>query len=135
MGTWSLLGSRIPSNALPDRRRVAGLCSGVDGEDSMVVVVLGRVTGGAASDEPLRRVTTDMACVVAVDEVPRPRLEGPSSGEDLDRSPGDHRAGKTLYGSPWFPLNCRCSYFLATHRVLTTPAHCGSCCVVSDRVH
>ena len=29
-----------------------------------------------------------MACVVAVDEVPLPRLEGTSSGEDLDRSPG-----------------------------------------------
>ena len=132
MGGCSLLGSRMPSNTLPDPerlRRVAGLCSGAEGEDSIVVVVLGRVTGGAASDEPLRRVTTDMA----VDEVPLPRLGGTSSGEDLDRSPvGDHQAGKTLYGSPWFPPNCRCSYFLATRGVLTTPAPCGSCCVVKN---
>ena len=124
MGICLLLGSRIPSNALPDPerlRRVAGLCSGVDGEDS---IVLGRVTGGAASDEPLRRVTTDIACAVVLEEGPLPRLTGTSSGEDLDRSPGDHQAGKTLYGSPWF--------FLATRRVLTTPAPCGRCCVVKN---
>ena len=61
----------------------------------------GRVTGGAASDEPLRRVTTDMACVVAVDEVPLPRLEGTSSGEDLDRSPGGSSGGENPV---WFAM-------------------------------
>ena len=73
----------------------------MEGEDSIVVVVLGRVTGGAASDEPLRRVTTDMACVVAVDEVPLPRLEGTSSGEDLDRSPGGSSGGENPV---WFAM-------------------------------
>ena len=118
MGGCSFLGSRIPSNALPDPerlRRVAGLCSGVDGEDSMVVVVLGRVTGGAASDEPFRQVTTDMACVVAVDEVPLPRLEGTSSGEDLDRSPGGSSGGENPVWFAMVPTQLRAQlYFLAT---------------------
>ena len=104
MGGCSLLGSRIPSNALPDPerlRRVAGLCSGVDGEDSIVVVVLGRVTGGAASDEPLRRVTTDIARAVVLDEGPLPRLTGTSLGEDLDRSPRGSSGGENPV---WFAM-------------------------------